>query len=246
MVSNYLYFVSTCLSVTLLSGSNTWLHCQCETYRGQYTTVLRQSSYCRRWVDSYFSLSPSGSWHFVSDFQFIFFFLWILANRQFRESRLKTVILYNPDLQPSSAFFKLISSIYSLVKMSLHYYTCMGAESELCCAVAGSAVVAVSLRNKWSRITDYFIPCLFLWNMWSCLKSCFDWRYPTSSSHHMRMTQRNNSHADCVVRHCCAKKKKKKKDKISSDWLLTRVMSFHGRPPAVSKFKNLKCDKMSF
>lgn len=99
--------------------------------------------------------------------------LWILANRQFRASRLKTVILYNPDLQPSSAFFKLISSISSLVKMSLHYYTCMGAESELCCAVASSAVVAVSLRDKWSRITDYFIPCLFLWNMWSCLKRLF-------------------------------------------------------------------------
>lgn len=37
-------------------------------------------------------------------------------------------------------------------------------------------------------------------------KSCFDWRYPTSSSHHMRMTQHYNSHDDCFfVRHCCAK-----------------------------------------
>ena len=124
MVSNYLYFVSTCLSVTLLSGSNTWLHCQCETHRGQYTTVLRQSSYCRRLVNSsYFFSFPLRLLTFCFRFSVDVLFLWILAKRQFREKRLKTVILYNPDLQPSSAFFKLISSISSLVKMSLHYYT---------------------------------------------------------------------------------------------------------------------------
>lgn len=49
------------VSVMLLSGSNTWLHCQGETYRGQYTTVFRQSSYCRRLVDSCYFFSPSGT-----------------------------------------------------------------------------------------------------------------------------------------------------------------------------------------
>lgn len=39
------------VSVMSLSGSNTWLHCQGETYRGQYTTVFRLSSYCGRLVD---------------------------------------------------------------------------------------------------------------------------------------------------------------------------------------------------
>lgn len=61
------------VGVLLLSSSNTWLHCQGVTHRGQCTTVFTQSSYCWRSVDSCYFLyspppTPPGSWHLVAGY----------------------------------------------------------------------------------------------------------------------------------------------------------------------------------
>lgn len=62
----------------------------------------------------------------------------------------------------------------------------------------------------------------FLQIMWSCVHSCFDWACPTSSSHHMRMSQRNDSHAACVVRQPWA-------NWIKIVWQLSKIKPREGR-----------------
>lgn len=64
-----------------------------------------------------------------------------------------------------------------------------------------SQPVPAALENQgFFRFVFFFFINPFLQNEWSCMHSCFDCACPTSPSHHMRMTQRNDSHADCVVR----------------------------------------------
>lgn len=118
--------------------------------------------------------------------------------------------------------------------MSLHCYTSVGAESELCCAGPWKRRRRRSRKRKrissgWTQLTYYFIS---LWGI--CKVVCtvvFDWRYPTSSSHHMRVIQHDSSHAGCIVRNCCAKKMYK----ISNDWLLADRVRWTHPHPAVGK-----------
>lgn len=149
--------------VMSFGGSNTWPHCQ--THRGQFTTVLTQSSYCRCLVHSLFS--PYGL-EILLQISSLFPFHEIQPTHKRREENRH--LIQSLPLTQFCIFFKLISSL-----VKCHYtVTQTRAESELRCVVAGGSATAVKSQNQWSISAGcgesqnlLFNLVFFFWNMWS-------------------------------------------------------------------------------
>lgn len=81
--------------------------------------------------------------------------------------------------------------------MSLHCYTYTGWIWAVFCHAKRQRrqrrPITVHFRAAFGKIS-FFCKVISPQNVRSRLSSCFDWRCPTSSSHHMTMTQHNISH----------------------------------------------------